>query len=208
MAQDLLDGMSLTRTRKLRNERARQSDGEITLNLSITCKDSLAECFWIFTNPERNSTLLTQRYKHQGLTPRCEEITVYTDGACMNNSKKNARYGSGVWFTQNDPRNRAIRIPGNAQSNQVGEIATVIAAMEIVPLYQPVKIRMDSKYVIKGLMTHLETWENDSWIGIKNVNLFKKAAHLLRYRSAKMMMQWVKGHDRNPGNEGSDALAK
>jgi len=59
MVQDPLDGMSLTRTRKLRNERARQTDGKITLNPSITCKDSLVECFQIFTNPERNSTLLT-----------------------------------------------------------------------------------------------------------------------------------------------------
>jgi ribonuclease HI len=80
--------------------------------------------------------------------------------------------------------------------------------LEIVPPYQPVKIYTDSKYVIEGLTTHLGTWEDDGWIDIKNTRLFRKAAHLIRHRSAKMTMQWVKGHDGNQGNEGSDALAK
>jgi len=133
---------------------------------------------------------------------------VYTDRACMNNSKKNARCRSGVWFAQGDPRNRALRIPGNTQSNQVGKIAAVIAAMEIVPPYQLVRICTDSKYVIDGLTTHLETWEDDGWIGIKNAKMFRKAAHLMRHRSARTTLRWVKGHNGIEGNEGSDALAK
>ena len=136
-----------------------------------------------------------RRYKHRGPTPRCEEITVYMDGACMNNGKKNARCGSGVWFNDANPRNRAMRIPGDPQSNQVGEIAAIIAALEVVPPYQPIKILTDSKYVIEGLTTHLESWENDGWIGIKNASLFRKAAHLMRYRSARTTMKWVKGHN-------------
>jgi ribonuclease HI len=206
--QEPPDGMSLTRTRKQRNEWARENDGEITFDPALTCKESLAECFRIFTDPDRISTHMAQRYRHQGPIPRCKVITVYTDGACMNNGKKNARCRSGVWFGQDDPRNRALRIPGNAQSNQVGKIAAIIAALEIVPPYQLVKIYTDSKYVIEGLTTHLGTWEDDGWIDIKNTRLFRKAAHLMRHRSAKTTMQWVKGHDGNQGNEGSDALAK
>ena len=135
-------------------------------------------------------------------------VMVYTDGACMNNGKKNARCRSGVWFGQDNLRNRALRVPGDAQSNQIGEIVAVIAALEIVPPYQPIKICTDSKYVIGGLTAHLETWENDGWIDVKNAELFKKAAHLMRHRSAKTIMQWVKGHAGILGNEGSDALAK
>ena len=151
---------------------------------------------------------MTRRYRHRGPTPCCEEITIYTDGACLNNGKKNARCGSGVWFGNEDPRNKAVRIPGEDQSNQVAEIAAIIIALESVPPYQPIKIITDSKYVIEGLTTHLETWEDDGWIGIKNANLFKKATHLIRHRSAKTAMKWVKGHDGDQGNEGSDALAK
>ena len=206
--QDPQDRLSLTRTRKMRNERARETNGEITFDPLITCKESLAECFHIFTKPTRDPTHLTRRYKHRGPTPQCEEITVYTDGACIDNGKKNARCGSSIWFAQDNPRNRALQIPGLAQPNQVGELAAVIAALELVPLYQPIKIHTNSKYIIDGLTTHLESWENDGWINIKNAELFRKAAHLMRHRSAKTTMQWIKGHDGNPGNEASDALAK
>jgi len=126
----------------------------------------------------------------------------------MNNGKKNAQCGSGVWFGQDDPRNRALRIPGDTQSNQVGKIAAVIAALETVPPYQPLKIMTDSKYMIEGLTTHLETWENNGWIGIKNTRLFRKAAHLMRHRSARTSLKWVKGHNGIQGNEGSDVLVK
>ena len=84
----------------------------------------------------------------------------------------------------------------------------IIAALEVVPHYQPAKILSDSKYVIEGLTTHLEPWENNGWIGIRNANLFKKAVHLLRCRSAKTTIKWVKGHNGNQGNKGSDTLAK
>jgi len=108
MKQDPPDGMSLTQLWKLRNKRARQIDREVTLDPSITCKESLAECFRIFTTPNRISTHLARRHKHQGPTPQCEEIAVYTDSACMDNGRKNARYRSRVWFAQDDPRNRAL----------------------------------------------------------------------------------------------------
>ena len=62
--------------------------------------------------------------------------------------------------------------------------------------------------MIEGLTTHLESWENDGWINIKNAKLFRKATHLMRHRSAKTTMQWVKGHNGDPGNKGSNTLAK
>jgi len=126
----------------------------------------------------------------------------------MNNGKKNARCGSGIWFGQDDPRNRALRISRDAQSNQVGKIAAVVTAMEMIPPYQLVKIHTDSKYVIEGLTAHLENWENDGWIDIKNAEFFKKVAHLMRYRSARTTLQWVKGHNVVQGNEGGDTLVK
>jgi len=208
MRQDPPDRMSLTRTQKLRNERAKQDNGEIIFNPLITCKESLAECFRIFTDPRGDTTHMTRQYKHQGPTPQCIEITIYTDGACMNNGKKNACCGSGVWFDDESPRNRAVRIPRDTQSNQIGEIATIIAALEVIPPYQPVKILTDSKYIIEGLTTHLKSWENDGWIGIKNASLFKKAAHLMQYRSTRTTLKWVKGHDGIQGNKGSNALVK
>ncbi|KAH9021126.1 ribonuclease H-like domain-containing protein [Lactarius deliciosus] len=113
----------------------------------------------------------------------------------MNNGKANARCGGGVWVDHSHPSNCSIRVPGLNQSNQVGEIAAVITAVEKLPNFCPLIIKTDSKYVIEGLTTHLKNWENDGWIGIKNAELFKRAA-------------WVKGHAGILGNEESDKLAK
>ena len=206
--QEPPDGLSLTKSGRSRNENARQNKGEILFDPTITCKKNIAECIRIFTNPARTANRPAKRYKHHSQIPRCREVIVYTDGACLNNGKKNAKCGSGVWFGERNPKNLAIRIPGETQSNQIGELAAIIAAANATEPYQPLKIITDSEYVIEGLTTHLENWENEGWIGIKNANLFRKAAHLLRMRSARTIFQWTKGHNGTIGNKESDRLAK
>ncbi|KAI0287274.1 ribonuclease H-like domain-containing protein [Russula brevipes] len=120
----------------------------------------------------------------------------------------NARCGSGIWQEPNHVRNTAIRVPGEKHSNQIGEIAAVLAAIASVPIFYPLTILTDSRYVIDGLTSNLHRWEDDSWIGIDNADLFKRAAFLLKHRIATTDFQWVKGHSRIPGNVESDKLAK
>ncbi|KAH9038651.1 hypothetical protein EDB83DRAFT_2228483 [Lactarius deliciosus] len=126
----------------------------------------------------------------------------------MNNGKANARCGGGVWIDHNHPANCSIKIPGPNQSNQVGEIAAVIVALERLPNFCPIVIKTDSKYIIEGLTTHLKSWEDRGWIEIKNAEFFKRAAFLLRRRTAPTWLSWVKGHTGITGNEESDKLAK
>jgi ribonuclease HI len=126
----------------------------------------------------------------------------------MNNSKLNVCCRSRVWFAQDNPRNKALQVPEDAQLNQVGKIATVIAALKVIPPYQPVRIHINSKYIIEGLTSHLESWGDNRWIDIKNAKHFRKVVHLIRHRSVRTTLHWVKGHDSVQENKGSDALAK
>ena len=202
------DNLSLTNRRKNNNTTARKNNKEITFDPSITCKDSVAECFRIFMNPARLSPIPARRPFARGLNLDPRKISVYMDGACWNNGKANAKCGSGVWLGLNNPRNAAIRVPGPKQSNQVGELAAVIAAASSVPTFYPLTIITDSRYVIDGLTKHLGQWEDNGWIGTDNAEFFKRAAYLLKKRTAATTFQWVKGHRGNLGNEESDKLAK
>ena len=202
------DNLSLTHRRKSRNILARQSDEEILFDPTITCKDSVAECFRVFTDTAGLSPIPARRPYAIGLNLNPHKVSVYTDGACWNNGKSNARCGSGIWFSPNHQRNEAIRVPGPSQSNQVGETVAVIGAISAVPTFYPLTIISDSKYVIDGLTLHLKEWEDKGWIGVDNPDFFKRAAYLLKKRTAPTTFQWVKGHTGNLGNEESDKLAK
>ncbi|KAH9047827.1 ribonuclease H-like protein [Lactarius vividus] len=136
------------------------------------------------------------------------KIEAYTDGSCTNNGKLDTRCGSGIWICADHPLNRALKVPGPLQSNQVGELAAVIAATHSIPNYCQLTLITDSKYVIEGLTKHLKEWEDRGWIGIKNAEMFKQAAYLLKRRTGTTSFQWVKGHQGNLGNEESDKLAK
>jgi ribonuclease HI len=200
--------LSLTRRRRDQNTLAKTTNDAILFDPTITSKENLAECFRIFTDPTKLSNEPARRHQDPRTYERHPLVQVFTDGACFNNGKKNARCGSGIWYGPDDERNQAIRVPGEAQSNQIGELTAVIKAISATPPFQPLEISTDSKYVINGLTTHLGTWEDRGWIGIKNAPFFQKATHLLRIRTAPTTFKWVKGHDSNEGNEGSDTLAK
>ena len=169
----------------------------------------MVECFRIFVDPSRTMTIPAGHPFARGLNLNPQTTTsVYTDGACWNNGKADARSGSGIWIGPGHQKNTAIRIPGPKQSNQVGEIAAVIGAATSIPNFLLLKIITDSQYVIDGLTKHLKHWEDDGWIGIDNAEFFKQAVYLLKKRTVPTTFQWVKGHDGNLGNEESDALAK
>ena len=205
---NLHGNLSLTKRRKKWNESAKAQNGEIIFDPTITCKSELADCFRVFTDPQRISDKPAERITTRNTRLRLHEVRIYTDGACLNNGKANARCGSGVWFGPNHEKNKAIRVPGNLQSNQVGELVAIIAATEATPINQPLVIVTDSRYAIEGLTTHLGIWEDKGWVGIKNATLFKRAAYLLKRRTARTAFQWIKGHTGDEGNEGSDLLAK
>ena len=201
--------LSLTPNRKAKNREARRTeDGEVTFDPSITCKDGIAECFRVFTDPTRLSMNLAIRQQQRGRNLTYLEMKVYTDRSCENNGKLNAESGSGVWIEANHPLNIALKNEGPKQSNQVGELVAVIAAVGTLPNYCKLTIITDSRYIIEGLTEHLQKWEDNGWIEIENAPLFKQAAYLLKKRSAPTAFEWVKGHRGVLGNEESDKLAK
>ncbi|KAF8133698.1 ribonuclease H-like protein, partial [Boletus edulis] len=118
-----------------------------------------------------------------------------------------ARCGSGIWFGPDHPLNRAVRVPGPMQSNQIGEIAAVVVAMQLTDPTTPLTIVTDSRYTMDGLTKHLKHWEDNGWTNVANREWLDAAAFQLRRRAAPTNFKWVKGHQGTLGNEQADELA-
>jgi len=58
-------------------------------------------------------------------------LNIYTDGACSNNGRPNAKAGFGVWFGENDERNLSQSYNGR-QTNNVAELLAIITALTII----------------------------------------------------------------------------
>ncbi len=144
-------------------------------------------------------------------------INVYTDGACINNGKKNAKAGWGVYFSENSELNACAPIEGR-QTNQVAELTATIKAYEIlsdeIEKERPITIYSDSVYAIRCCTTYGEKCEKRCWIKkkpIPNVDLVKKAYYLFKNKPFIKFVH-IKAHtgkqdEHSLGNEGADKLA-
>jgi ribonuclease HI len=82
---------------------------------------------------------------------------VYTDGACSNNGKKNAKAGIGIYFGHDDPRNVSQRIEGK-QTNNTAELGAILHVYTILEKDilsgKKIGIVTDSIYAIRCATTY------------------------------------------------------
>ena len=200
------DGLTLTHKRLEKNAKADIANGdEITFNPSVTTRSNLSDCFRILA-PNPTPTLPALRVPRDAAAAPAA-LTIYTDGSCLHNGQHNATSGAGVWIAEGHPLNKAIRVPVNDQSNQTGEIAAIVAALQTSPLSADLTIITDSRYAIQSLTDSLECHEDAAWARVPNAAWIKAAAYHLRKRSAPTRLKWVKGHSGVSGNDEADKLA-
>jgi len=182
-------------------------EGEIIVN-KPTRTTTLREAITIFNKMNPNPpTTPEQRTNTNGETQAQNTVTVYTDGACVNNGLENSATGSGVWYGDNDPRNSSTRVALENQSNQTGKLMAILIAIKDNPPETNLRIISDSKYAIDSLMKYTEEWEAHNWLGNQNGNLFKCITAWVRSRKGTTTLKWTKGHNRVKGNEEADKLA-
>jgi ribonuclease HI len=132
---------------------------------------------------------------------------VYTNGSCLHNGTDDAKAGIGLWYAPNDPRNLSLHLPPPHLTNNAGELVAILVATQRAPPLAPLFIISDSTYAIKGLTSHLSSWEDHGWINIPNTDLFRAIASTLRSRSDPTSFIKVQGHSGDPGNNAADGAA-
>jgi ribonuclease HI len=140
---------------------------------------------------------------------------VYCDGSCLNNGKQNARAGYGVYFGENDLRNKAGKLPGTTQTNNRGELMAILEALKISSSGD-IEIITDSNLAVKTFTEWLNTWKKSKWWkskdwthkdAKKNCDLISEIDNLIQSRQGIVKFTHVYGHRDNYGNIQADKLA-
>ncbi|XP_013399318.1 ribonuclease H1 [Lingula anatina] len=138
-------------------------------------------------------------------------VIVYTDGACINNGKENARAGIGVYWGPDNPMNVSERLPGKQTNNRAEIHAAVRAIQQAKEMGKhDVIIRTDSMFLINSMTQWIEKWRSNGWKVAKGAGVLNKDDFLeLERVSEGMHIKWehVPAHVGIEGNEAADHLA-
>jgi len=139
---------------------------------------------------------------------------VYTDGACSNNGKPNARAGIGIYFGVDDPRNVSTKVEGR-QTNNVAELSAIIETYSIIEKDilegKYIVIMSDSVYAIRCVTSYGEKCDKTGWKDIPNKELVQ-IAYKLYTDKPNIRFQHVAAHTNGTdvhsiGNDYADKLA-
>lgn len=137
--------------------------------------------------------------------------TAFTDGSCLGNPGKGG-WGIVVEAWSDGQLKQTYEMSGFEEhtTNNRMEITSAIKVLESLPENSEVTIFSDSKYLIEGITKWLSKWKSNNWKltsrrPVQNKELWQKLDENSSRHCVKW--QWVKGHDKNEGNNRADKLA-
>jgi len=147
-------------------------------------------------------------------------LHVYTDGSCHGNGTRYAIAGIGIYFGENDLRNKCARVIGEKQTNNIAELEAISQTLDIIlndinilPNTQII-IHTDSIYAIRCVTTYgTKVLQKKNCTNIPNIDLIKKTIKQVQlFSNRKLKFQHIKAHTNlndihSKGNAAADALA-
>jgi ribonuclease HI len=162
-------------------------------------------------------------------------LRIYTDGSSLRNGTPLASAGVGVYFGPGDSRfvhlldthvpfltpitypsrNVSEPLKGSRQTNQRAELTAILRAIDIAPRHRDVTIITDSRYAIDCVTVWFVNWRRNNWMTrdkkpVENKDLVESILVKIEERNdlrVKTVFEWVKGHNKDHGNEEADKLA-
>ena len=148
-------------------------------------------------------------------------LSIFTDGACLHNGKKNAKASWAVVIPSHPEFDTGARLEGKLQTNNRAELTAIIEAYRIADLIdatglKQLKVYTDSELAINSLTKWLKGWKRNGWKtkdrqDVSNKDLLEKLDWLMAKR--KTVFQHVRAHTgkddyMSKNNEKADLLAK
>ena len=100
-------------------------------------------------------------------------INIYTDGACINNGKKNAKAGIGIYISDDFTiSEKLIGLP----TNQRAELYAILKALLAIDIlnYKNINIYTDSMYSINCITKWVKGWKKNGWKDSKKKDVKNK----------------------------------
>lgn len=133
-------------------------------------------------------------------------VKVYVDGASLNNGKRNARAGAGIFWGENSVKNTAARVP-DEQTNNRGEVYAILRALQLISPQKTLHVYSDSEYAMDSLLIRGPDNAARGWT-VKNGDLFRDIVKYIAMRPASVTFIQVKGHTNFKPHDAADRLAK
>lgn len=134
-------------------------------------------------------------------------IDIYTDGSSKANGKPECIAGWAMVIPDFNGKMfvRYGHLPAPSSNNK-GEIMGVLYAMHLFSKQDRFQIRVfsDSQYVVKSVTEWRKKWAAEGYEGVKNKHLLMPLFDAYDRSPRRPFLQWVKGHNGNPGNEAAD----
>ena len=130
---------------------------------------------------------------------------VFTDGSCINNGKKNAYGGYGIFFSKNNVKNVSQRMKGKVTNNKA-ELTAILESLKLMTPESKYYIVTDSDYSINCVTKWYRGWEKNGWKNkkgdpIKNPELIQPIIELLKALNVKFIH--VNSHLPKPDDKSS-----
>ena len=99
-----------------------------------------------------------------------ENINIYTYGSCINNGKKNAKAGIGIYIS--DDLQISEKLEGKP-TNQRAELYAILKSLLIIDIlkYSNINIYTDSMYSINCITKWVRDWKKNDWKDSKKKNV-------------------------------------
>ncbi len=162
----------------------------------------------VYVKKTANSFRSKKKNRCEGIEKRETDITIFTDGGCINNPGPGG-YGA-VIVEQGEEKELSggFRLTTN---NRMEMMAAIMALRHCVGRAESISLFSDSSYLVNAINKGwLKKWQANGWKkadggDVLNVDLWRELLQLLE--NTRVHFHWVKGHAGNPLNERCDRLA-
>jgi ribonuclease HI len=145
-----------------------------------------------------------------------DTLHVWTDGSCLGNGTSAAVSALAAFYANGDVRNYSSLLQLDKHTNNRAELAAILYVLVTDFEEHNLVIHTDSKYSIDCLTKYHFKWAQSGWLtskgtAVESLTMIRFMLDIISRRTELGLetdLVYVKAHDKDPGNNAVDLLAR